>query len=248
MFGRIRQARALEEYQDTLHWSPYAALEVSEGPRHNIAPGTQPIALHRIGEKGDDQASRLHWGYRPPRYKRRSQYLARLDSVLRGSRVWHPLLTRRVIVPADGWFEWAGPTGAAHPWYVSACDEQPVFLAGITAWEPGNQPCSEFGFALITDASGGMVDQSRGRRPVCLGHDAALVWLDYTLTVEEATEVLAEARATAEFHWWPVTPKVKNRRYQNPDVVEPIQTPCPPQSGSPEHVAPIAEADRATTP
>src|SRR5690606_31680461 len=126
MFGRIRQARSLEEYQDTLHWSPFVRLEVADGPQHNIAPGSQPIALHRLGPDGSDGAARLHWGYRPPWYKRRSHYVARLESMLRGSRIWHPLLRRRIIVPADGWYEWAGAANEARPWYVSACDEQPV--------------------------------------------------------------------------------------------------------------------------
>jgi len=228
MFGRIRQARSLEEYQDTLHWSPFVRLEVADGPQHNIAPGSQPIALHRLGPDGSDGAARLHWGYRPPWYKRRSHYVARLESMLRGSRIWHPLLRRRIIVPADGWYEWAGAANEARPWYVSACDEQPVFLAGVTAWEPGLTPCSEAGFSLITDTGGGMVDPARGRRPICLGHDAALAWLDYTLEIAEAVDVLTERRAAEEFRWWPVTPKVKSRRYQQPDAAAPFdEAPLP---------------------
>lgn len=226
MSSRLRQARTLEAYQEALVWSPFSLLDVPDGPKENVPPGAQPIALHRLGD-GSDQAHRLHWGYKPPWHKRRSEHSARLDSVLNGSPLWRPLLNRRVIIPVDGWYEWTGDRRAPQPWYVSACDEAPIFLAGITAWEPGIEPTSNAaGFAVIVDPdAGGMVNAARGRRPVCLSSECALAWLDYTLTEDEALEVLGEARSQGEFHWWPVTPRVRSHTYQLPDATIPIEIP-----------------------
>lgn len=225
MSSRLRQACALQAYQDALLWSPYSLLDVPDGPKENVPPGAHPIVLHRLGD-GSDQAHRLHWGYKPPWHKRRTEHSARLDSVLEESALWRPLIQRRVIIPVDGWYEWTGDRRRPQPWYVSACDEAPIFLAGLTAWEPGSETCGESGFAVIVDpAAGGMLGNAHNRRPVCLSAECALAWLDSGLTKEEAMEVLAEARPTGEFHWWPVTPKVRSRSYQQPDAAVPVEIP-----------------------
>lgn len=222
MCGRIRQARSLEDYQEHLHWNPYTALEVADGLRYNVPPGTRPITLHRLGDD-DDQVERLFWGYRPAGYQRAPASNARLDTVLRKSGFWRPLLARRIIIPADGWFEWTGDRNSRQPWFVSPCDGKPLLLAGISAWRPGHDHRPETGFAILTDDSAGLVDV-HGRRPVCLSPGDALGWLDYSLTVDEALEILATAQEACEFQWWPVTSQVSNAHYQEPDAATPLST------------------------
>jgi putative SOS response-associated peptidase YedK len=34
------------------------------GPRYNVAPGTRPLTIHRLGD-GTEQIMRLPWGYQP---------------------------------------------------------------------------------------------------------------------------------------------------------------------------------------
>lgn len=221
MCGRIRQARSLESYQEHLRWNPFTTLEIADGLKQNVPPGTRPIALHRLGG-GDDQVERLFWGYKPVGDSSPPVSNARLDKVLKGSPFWQPLLPRRIIVPADGWYEWTGDRTDMQPWFVSARDEQPALLAGITAWIPGCEHTPETGFAIITDdAGGGMVDP-HDRRPVCLSPGDALAWLDYTLSVGDALEILGAARTEGEFHWWPVTRAVGNPGYQLPDAAAPL--------------------------
>lgn len=65
---------------------------------------------------------------------------ARLDTVLKGSPFWRPLLPRRIIVPADGWYEWTGDKGDRQPWYINPKDGAPILMAGMTAWQPGRHP------------------------------------------------------------------------------------------------------------
>lgn len=221
MCGRIRQARSLNDYQEHLRWNPRTALDVPEGLKHNVPPGTRPIALHRLGD-GAEQADRLFWGYKPPWYKRGPASNARLDTVLKGSPFWKPLLPRRIIVPADGWYEWTGEKGDKQPWFISAKDEQPVLMAGITAWQPGRDVLAETGFAIVTDDSaGGMVD-IHDRRPVCLSPQDALSWLDPGTPVDAALELLSTPRPESAFRWWQVTRRMGNSRYQLEDAATPI--------------------------
>jgi putative SOS response-associated peptidase YedK len=213
MCGRIRQARDERDYLEIIHWNPRQILPDARQPRYNVPPGTRPLALHRLGD-GHEQANHLFWGYKPRWYKRGPASNARLDTVLRGSSLWKPLLGRRIIVPADGWYEWTGDKGDKQPWFISARNGGPVLMAGITAWMPGKEVLAETGFAVITDdAAGGMVD-IHDRRPVCLSPDDALAWLDPETATDDALALLSTARPESAFQWWEVTRAMGSSKYQ----------------------------------
>ncbi|HLU18435.1 MAG TPA: SOS response-associated peptidase [Pusillimonas sp.] len=219
MCGRIRQAREVIDYGETIRANISTILD--EGIKYNVPPGTRPIVLHRL-EKESVQASRLFWGYKPPWYKRGPVSNARLATILKGSPFWNPLLARRIILPADGWFEWTGSKGAKQPWYISPKDGAPILIAGLTAWLPGREILAETGFAVITDdAAGGMVD-IHDRRPVCLTPDDAEAWLDPFAPADEALQILSTPRPESAFQWWKVSTKVGNSRYQLPDSNCPV--------------------------
>lgn len=221
MCGRIKQARGLADYVETLHWNPRTILDVPDGPKHNVPPGTRPLALHRLGD-GSEQVDRLFWGYKPPWYERGPASNARLDTILKQSPFWRPLLTRRIIVPADGWYEWTGAKGDKQPWFINPKDGQPILMAGITAWQPGKEVLAETGFAIITDDSArGMVD-IHDRRPIVLTADDALEWVDPGTPVDKALELLSTPRPESAFRWWEVTRKMGNSRYQMADASDPI--------------------------
>lgn len=224
MCGRISQKSDYSEYVEIIRWDPNTLGDVLEGPRYNVPPGTRPLVFHRIDD-GAEHADRLFWGYKPNWSKRPPVSNARLDTVLRGSGFWKPLLTKRIIVPADGWFEWVGEKGDKQPWFISAKDEQPILMAGITAWEPGKDVLAETGFAIVTDdAAGGMVD-IHDRRPIALTPEDALAWMDPDVPADEALELLSTPRPESAFQWWEVTKSVGNSQYQMADASKQIQ-PC----------------------
>lgn len=222
MCGRVRQARSLDEYQEHFKWNPHTLLDV-EGLKYNVPPGTQPIVFHRLGD-GSEQASRLFWGYKPPWYQRGPASNARLDTILKGSGFWKPLLTHRIIMPADGWYEWTGEKGDKQPWFISAKDGAPILMAGIAAWEPGRKIIAETGFAIVTDdTAGGMID-IHDRRPICLTIADAHEWVDPTVTINDALELLSTPRSESAFRWWQVTRKMGESRYQLPNASEPVES------------------------
>jgi len=209
---------------ETLRSNVSGILDVEPGLKYNVPPGTRPMVFHRLGD-GGDHVDRLFWGYKPPWYKRGPASNARLDTVLKGSPFWKPLLTRRILVLADGWYEWTGEKGGKQPWYINPKDGGPILMAGLTAWQPGREVLAETGFAIVTDdAAGGMID-IHDRRPICLMPDNARAWIDPELPVEEASELLSTPRPESAFQWWPVTRKMGNSRYQLPDASVPIQLP-----------------------
>jgi len=220
MCGRLSQHREMEAYWSQLPVHPFVAPPDYQRS-YNVPPGTRPLALHRL--EGEPQATPLFWGYKPPWYKRGPASNARLDTVLKGSNFWEPLLCRRVIVPADGWYEWTGEKGDKQPWFISARDEKPIYMAGITAWQPGRDVDAGSGFAIVTDdAAGGMVD-IHDRRPIVLTPEGAATWIDPDLAVVDALDLLSTPRPEDAFRWWQVTRAMGNSRYQEDDAAKSIQ-------------------------
>ncbi len=221
MCGRIRQAGDGEQYGETLRWNPRTILDDDKRLRYNVPPGTRPLTLHRLGD-GTEKADRMFWGYKPPWYKRPAVSNARLDKILAGAGFWKPLLARRILVPAEGWYEWTGDKGDKQPWFIHAKDGAPILMAGIAAWNPDAEMDAAHGFAIVTDDSaGGMVD-IHDRRPIALTPDDALAWVDPETPVEEALELLSTPRPESAFVWYQVTPAMGNSRYQMADASEPV--------------------------
>lgn len=220
MCGRIRQAREPVEYEETMHWNPRDLGKLADGLKYNVPPGTRPLVMHQLGD-GNDQMARLFWGYKPSWYKRAPVINARLDTILKKSPMWRALLGRRVLVPADGWFEWTGETGDKQPWYIHSRDGTPIYMAAITAWQPSKADDVEHGFAIITDDSaGGMID-IHDRRPVVLTPEAAREWVSLDTSTVAALELLSTARPETAFQWHPVTRQMSNVKYQAPNTDQP---------------------------
>ena len=106
MCGRISQFRDPHSYTEPLGFAdPLMLFDAADRrPGYNLAPGTHPLAIH-----ADQTLRAIHWGYRPD--WARDQHLpqtinARADAAHDApyfSELWE---TGRVLVPADGWFEW----------------------------------------------------------------------------------------------------------------------------------------------
>jgi putative SOS response-associated peptidase YedK len=223
MCGRIKQSKSdMVDYMETMRQNDYTILAEADGPRYNVPPGTRPAVIHRL-DAGKWIMDRLFWGYGPAWYERPPVRNARLDKILANSPFWRgPLTHGRVIVPADGWYEWTGEKGDKQPWYIKPKDGKPLLFAAISGWKIGADAEKESGFAIVTDDSaGGMVD-IHDRRPMCLTVDDARAWLDPDLPVKDALELLSTPRPESAFEWYRVTPAVGNSRYQLPDASEPI--------------------------
>ena len=221
MCGRISQSRDPDEYFARIFTNMHKIFDIDPGLRFNVPPGTKPMVMHELA--GSPTLERQFWGYAPPWYKRSPVSNARLDKILDNSTFWKaPTIHGRMIVPADGWFEWTGEKGDKQPWFIRPADGKPILMAAISGWREGAEVGKESGFAIVTDDSaGGMVD-IHDRRPVVLTAEHAREWMDPATTVEQAKELLSVARPESAFEWYEVTRKVGNSRYQGEDASEPL--------------------------
>ena len=150
---------------------------------------------------------------------------AKLETIQRDGWPWR-LIPRggRILVPADGWYEWkplsveAQP--AKQPYYIYG--EGPLYLPALSAWRPGDELDQAHGFAIVTnDTLGSMVDV-HDRRPVALPPAVAAEWIRPKLAPAEALALLCHALPETAFFWHAVRQEVGNSRYERPDAMDPI--------------------------
>jgi putative SOS response-associated peptidase YedK len=222
MCGRIAQFRKWEDYVETIGFKPHALFSDPVGPRYNVPPGTRPMTMHCIVEpKGTIQ--RLPWGYKrndSPHFMTN----AKIETIMRNGWPWRFMLGKhRIIVPADGWYEWMPTDNGKQPYFIHRKDGQAILMPGLSAWKPGEELDAAHGFAIVTDATG-LVDMKNihDRRPAVLPAQLARDWLDESVDAARAKEILAGRLAEDAFVWHPVKKEVGNSRYELPDAVAPI--------------------------
>ncbi len=114
---------------------------------------------------------------------------------------------RRVVVPADGFYEWKGPRSDRRPVWFRPREGSILFLAGLAATAPDGRPC----FVVLTTEAAGPVAELHDRMPVLLPRDRAQAWLqradssllvpappDFLTATEVSTRVNSVANDDAE--------------------------------------------------
>jgi putative SOS response-associated peptidase YedK len=150
---------------------------------------------------------------------------ARIETAATKPYFRHMFREGRVIVPADGWYEWTGEKGHKQPWYIHRKDDAPLFLAAITNYRPYTHQEKEIGMVIVTAAADeGLVDV-HDRRPVVFGADDARIWMDNRLPAEQA-DLLARNRSLPpeSFEWYQVSADVNNAKHNEPYLIEPVSS------------------------
>jgi putative SOS response-associated peptidase YedK len=107
--------------------------------------------------------------------------------------------TRRCLVPADGWFEWAKRLDAPtkQPYFITPEDDSTLAMAGL--WEVwGRGEDRLYTFTVVTAPAVGALSEIHDRMPLVLPPDRWAAWLDPSredveALVEPTPPVLVEA-------------------------------------------------------
>lgn len=219
MYGRFSRARQGLDYV-----VPVLPDVVYDGdlfrPSWNAAPGQKHPVISPDGPRLEG------WGYRPAWAVARKVPMminARLDKA--NSSAWKAMWkNNRVIVPADGWYEWVLEEGAKQPYFITPIDAEPLFFAGLSSARAGEGAKDGYGFVIVTDAAeAGMLDV-HDRRPLVLSAQDARQWLEPSTTFEEALALATDFGAPADaFRWFPVSKGVNAVANNGPEFNEPIQ-------------------------
>ncbi|CDY73357.1 Gifsy-2 prophage protein [Caballeronia glathei] len=231
MCGRISQYRLPMHYAQRLHLkNPFVLVDAADRrPGYNLSPGTHPLAIYP-----DETIRAVHWGYCPPwaiQKKLPQTINARVETAATSAYFKALWRKARILVPADGWFEWrveAGPAGAKpfkQPYFIRRTDGEPMFLAALTSIQTEDDALVPgAGLVIVTAAADeGLVDV-HDRRPLVLPPAAARRWLDPALGAEELAALGSkEVVAASQFSWHRVSSDVNRVINDDPRLIEPLE-------------------------
>jgi putative SOS response-associated peptidase YedK len=187
MCGRFSRAKDAHTYTAPLF--PNESLDAGAFFRSwNIAPGTvQPVMYeHSLG--------RARWGVRPALGGAKQPLLfnCRLDD--RNAATWKTMWrTARVVVPADGWYEFVVKRGTKQPYFIRPLDDRPLYLAGLSSVAPEVEPQQGDGFVLVTSGTERGIVDVHARLPLTLSAADARRWLDARTTFARAQSMVRES-------------------------------------------------------
>jgi putative SOS response-associated peptidase YedK len=142
-------------------------------PRYNVAPSQpHPFVRQKAGQTGLGFAK---WGL-PVRGRGKPPAInVRAETAPFTAAFQEAFVTRRCLVPADGFFEWqAGPTGRRPLWFHRS-DGRLLLLAGLFDDEAGAAVPVRFG--VITTGPNRLMAPIHDRMPALLSPEEAVTWL-----------------------------------------------------------------------
>ena len=201
----------------------------------NISP-TKPIYfVHGIDASGGLRVvDAAHWGLIPSWSKDASRASnainARVESIAEKPSFKSALRSRRCLIPANGYYEWAtelGPYPPKQPFYISHNDSSLLPMAGLFEYwkdpETGQMITSA---SIITRESVGSIATIHHRMPVMLPKDRWSMWLSSTslseAQVPEYLDLLETPDPEAGLQFYPVAPLVNNARNSGQELSAPI--------------------------
>lgn len=216
-------------------------------PNFNVAPTVKaPVVLER--QREDDAGSGqvatvrqlryLTWGLVPswskdPKSGAR-MINARVESLLEKPAFKRAALSRRCLVPADGWYEWQQSRGEKlngkprkQPFYVHLAESAEMAFAGLyefwrdDAKHPDDPTAWLVTYTIVTTAAEPGLDVIHDRMPLVLPPDRWSQWLDPAVHDADSVRALLQAPDPGRFAAVPVTTRVNSVRNNGPELVEP---------------------------
>jgi putative SOS response-associated peptidase YedK len=134
----------------------------------------------------------------------------------------HAIRSQRCLIPCNGFIEGSKTEKLNKPYYVFM-REQPLFsLAGI--WETWVNPEGgeiEHSFAIITTVQNELLQKiGHHRMPVILYKENEHKWIDPETHLHDVTALL-EPYPAKEMNAFPISPRIKNPRLNDEDLLKP---------------------------
>ncbi len=195
-------------------------------PRFNIAPQVRIVTVRKTRRRHEAQS--LLWGTLNPRDSR-PLINARSETAATSPLFGPAFASSRVLVPADGFFEWTKIGSKRMGRYFQQPGGRPFAFAGIAVDPPPGSKLTEAAAVILTTKASDSVREYHDRMPLIVAADEFSRWLDPG-DAKEAFEVIAHSAHTS---WTshPVGPSVNNVRNDSPENVRHAE-PTPDAQGS----------------
>ena len=221
MCGRFAQYNGVADYLEQLQpdksiLSGYDNLPID---RYNVAPRTK-VTIFREVEKGI-LIEPVTWGWKPEWAKDMQPVINARTDKLMSSKFYYPVRKHRCLIPANGWFEWVQEGSIKQPYFLHQKSDAPIFFAGIGQFSENDNQTD--GFMIITTEAQGKLNEIHERQPVILSPEFARHWLDNSITLEEADQILLDNSFNPEkISWYKVNKAVGSVKNQGKYLIEAI--------------------------
>ena len=207
-------------------------VDPEQRPSWNVAPTTTVLGVtaRRHGGAVERAMSPFRWGLIPSWSKDAASgsrlFNARGETVTTKPSFRGAFEARRIIVPADGFYEWHTlKKGSKQPHYFTRTDGQPMAFAGLSEWwrdknGPDDAPAI-ISCSIITTSAGQDMDGIHDRMPVILDPAAFDVWLDPENDDTGKLTSLLRAAPVGTVQHHPVSQRVGNVRHDDATLIDP---------------------------
>lgn len=193
-----------------------ASGDFDDHPRYNIAP-TQPVLTVRRehGEKVR-RFTTMRWGLIPHWAKDASigtrTLNARSESITETPAFRDSILTKRCLIPADGFYEWIAMGQVKQPYCFEVGEGDVFALAGL--WDEWKSPRGEVieSCTIVTTTPNSLVADMHDRMPVIVPADKYGIWLDPDVNDFEAIREILKPYDADQMRRYPVSTKLNHSR------------------------------------
>lgn len=190
--------------------------------RYNIAP-TQPILS--VLQTPDGREMRwFRWGLVPSWAKDASMGArlinARSETVAEKPAFREAFKSRRCLIPADGFYEWARTGGRKQPYFFQMRDESPFAFAGLWERWRGSDGETLDSCTILTTEANEVLRPVHDRMPVILHHKDYELWLDEDARTTSLRKELLGPYPSSEMMSRPVSTLINSPRNQGAGLIE----------------------------
>lgn len=148
---------------------------------YNVAPSHSMPAAY-TNSKGERILDSMHWGFmgwRPKPGTRPFLPINTRDDSVAEKPMWKKaFLENRCIIPASGFYEWAGKRGSKTPHYIYPLNEKFMGFAGIYSDLAPENSHAQKSYSIITTSPNKVMEGIHDRMPVILHPEEFDNWLN----------------------------------------------------------------------
>jgi putative SOS response-associated peptidase YedK len=125
--------------------------------------------------------------------------------------------SRRVLLPASGFYEWRREGKVKQPYYMQRLDRRPFAFGGL--YENSRlEPAKPENCAIITTVANSLIEPLHQRMPLIVPEELYRLWLDPAAPLERLRQILQPFPAE-ELEAYPVSRAVNSPAFDHPNCI-----------------------------
>jgi putative SOS response-associated peptidase YedK len=209
------------------------ARELEDRPRYNIAPAQPVITVRKQHGEKIRHLTTMRWGLIPSWAKDMSigtrTLNARSETVTTTPAFRESILTKRCLIPADGFYEWRKMGPVKQPYCFEVGEGEVFAFAGL--WDKWRSPDGEIveSCAVLTTGPNSLVADLHDRMPVIVPREKYDLWLDPDVNDFESIRDILKPFDANLMRRHPVSTKLNNSKNDDAESALPVTLGIPPQ-------------------